>query len=239
MVGLVDFHSHILPNMDDGSRGADMSLEMLKRSFEQGVKRIVATPHFYPARETPDDFLKRRDASAESLRLAVEGEENIPEIHLGAEIAYFSGIGRSALLDKLAIKGTRVVLIEMPFNRWSDAMIDDVAMASSNLGLTTVMAHIERYASAQSKDVVEELISRDIIMQANAESFLRLGKGKMVKMLQSRAVCLLGSDCHDLNERCPNLGDAARFIEKKAGSGVLDDVFELSENLLSSAESLV
>ena len=43
---LVDFHSHILPRMDDGSSSVDQSIRMLQMEKEQGIGAVVATPHF-------------------------------------------------------------------------------------------------------------------------------------------------------------------------------------------------
>ncbi|MCD8379114.1 MAG: histidinol-phosphatase, partial [Lachnospiraceae bacterium] len=48
---MIDFHSHFLPGLDDGSKSVEESLEMLALSWESGVDRIVATPHFYASKE--------------------------------------------------------------------------------------------------------------------------------------------------------------------------------------------
>ena len=44
---MIDWHSHVLPQMDDGSKSAEESLAMLKMQSEQGVDTVIATPHFY------------------------------------------------------------------------------------------------------------------------------------------------------------------------------------------------
>ena len=56
---MIDFHSHILPGMDDGSSSPEESLAMLEVSAEQGVDEIFATSHFYPDEEDPASFLAR------------------------------------------------------------------------------------------------------------------------------------------------------------------------------------
>ena len=56
---MIDFHSHILPAMDDGSKNIEESLQMLRMLQEQGVERVIATPHFYADENPPDVFLRR------------------------------------------------------------------------------------------------------------------------------------------------------------------------------------
>ena len=57
MEGIIDFHSHILPGIDDGSADPEESLELLRRSARQGIRKMVATPHFYPRYDSPEKFL--------------------------------------------------------------------------------------------------------------------------------------------------------------------------------------
>ena len=58
---IVDFHSHVLPGIDDGSRSVEESLVMLKRMQDQGIAAVVATPHFYASHHFPEEFLERRE----------------------------------------------------------------------------------------------------------------------------------------------------------------------------------
>ena len=58
---MIDFHSHILPEMDDGSKDAKMSLAMLQMEREQGVTEVVFTPHFYPQQDTVAHFLRKEN----------------------------------------------------------------------------------------------------------------------------------------------------------------------------------
>jgi protein-tyrosine phosphatase len=60
LAGVLDFHSHILPEVDDGSQSVDESILMINALAEQGIDRIVATPHFYANDESVSEFLVRR-----------------------------------------------------------------------------------------------------------------------------------------------------------------------------------
>ena len=59
MGAIIDFHSHILPGVDDGSQSVQESLAMLKMEAEQGIQHVIATPHFYPKHDSPEHFLER------------------------------------------------------------------------------------------------------------------------------------------------------------------------------------
>ena len=69
---MIDFHTHILPKMDDGSKSTEESIAMLKMQAEQGIRWVVATPHFYAEHESPQDFLQRRNHSYQSLQKEIE-----------------------------------------------------------------------------------------------------------------------------------------------------------------------
>ena len=67
----IDFHSHVLPGVDDGSATVEESLRMLRLQAEQGVTHVVATPHFYPMQDSPNRFLERRAKTEKRLRQAM------------------------------------------------------------------------------------------------------------------------------------------------------------------------
>ena len=85
----VDFHTHLLPCMDDGSVSPLESRRMLDIMCADGVSEIVLTPHFYPDRESPDTFLSRRAESVAALRTILRLSD--PRLYLGAEVAYYVG----------------------------------------------------------------------------------------------------------------------------------------------------
>lgn len=146
---MIDFHTHILPEMDDGSESVEESIQMLELSAQQGVKWMVATPHFYADREDPKTFLERRHEAHVRLEQGIGGRENLPKIMLGAEVRYYEGISQSRELQKLKIEDSNLLLLEMPFIPWSDRMLHELVLAQKRSGLQIVLAHIERYLSFQ------------------------------------------------------------------------------------------
>lgn len=218
---MIDFHSHILPNMDDGSSSLRESLSMLDLLSQQGMDLVVATPHFYANDNSVDEFLDRRRRSAEALLTVLRPEH--PEIRLGAEVRYYEGISRNPDLKKLRIESTRLLLLEMPFARWTEYTVrelTDLSLSSTVL----VLAHVERYLGFQPSSVIDRLLGSGILLQINA-SYLnhRFTRSGALGMLGRQQVHFLGSDCHNLTDRAPEIGKAYGLIEKKFGSEFLSD----------------
>lgn len=221
---MIDFHSHILPSVDDGSKSLEMTRQMLEASFRQGVKHIVATPHFYATNTTVEAFLQRRDAGWDSLR-----EQTEPRVHLGAEVAYFPNMSRSDAMQQLQIDQTGLLLVEMPFEQWTDRVIADVCALQDRQGLTPVLAHVERYRHrTMFPRYKDQLRAAGVLFQCNGEAFLcSRTKGWALRQAKRGYVHFLGSDSHNMTTRCPNLGQAAEVLEKKLGTNWL---LELEEN---------
>ena len=220
---MTDFHSHLLPGIDDGSDSPETSLAMLRTWREQNITRIAATPHFYADVMNPRDFLRARQAAYDTLRGAMEENDLHAELILGAEVHYFSGMSAADALDDLCLEGTRLLLLEMPFTSgWSESMLRDVA-AIRRRGILPVAAHIERYIPLQPKRLVREFMDLDILIQSNAEFFLtRRTERVALRMLREGRVHFLGSDAHNTGTRPPNLGKALALIEKKLGPEAME-----------------
>ena len=62
MTNIIDFHTHILPEIDDGSQSIKESIQLVKKLSEQGVKTIIATPHFHTEPDTLDLFIRKRNS---------------------------------------------------------------------------------------------------------------------------------------------------------------------------------
>lgn len=210
---MVDFHTHILPEMDDGSDSVETSLAMLEESALQGVDVICATPHFYADETDPDEFLARRAASFARLRAAAAGRAAYPRVVLGAEVLYFPGLSGAEQLRRLCLEGTRYLLIEPPMLPWSEAMLDEIEACSETLGCVPVVAHVDRYMRVLDDDsLLDRLRGRRVLIQMNAAFFLhRRSREFALECLRDDRFHFLGSDCHDLRGRAPNLGDAERI----------------------------
>ncbi len=227
---IIDFHSHILPGMDDGSRDVETSLEMLRMSGEQGVQIQVLTSHYYPWKEEIDSFCDRRDRSFSAL---LQKKPSTPQLICGAEVAYFRHMNH-ADLSKLCVGNGRTLLIEMPFESWTNSIVDDISFLSLDMEYRIVLAHVERFMHyGGNRQKLEDLSSLPIVYQINAEAFLHFRTRRIaVELIKSGYPIILGSDAHNCTSRKPNIAEGRGFIEKRFGSNCLDKMDFTASSLL-------
>ena len=244
---MIDIHSHVLPGIDDGSKDAEMSAQMLLESRRQGVEWMCFTPHFYADMTDPDTFLRKRENATDLLiaELKESGSEyqNDPDVNkkypgfvLGAEVHYYRGIGRSEDIRKLCIGNSSYLLLEPQFRTWTPAFLEDVRTLRDELDLKVIIAHIERYLD-QDKHLVNELLDEQgIYIQSNAEAFIdRKTRKKVMKLLEDGRIDLLGSDCHNMTYRPPDMLLAWEIIEDKLGERPLKRIENNGRNLIEQA----
>lgn len=227
---IIDFHAHILPRADHGSDSLRTSEHQIQLYRKYGITSVVATPHFYPQKNTVDEFLERRESSCEKLKEILRDEDVC--VYQGAEVLICPGIDRMDGLQRLCIKGTDVILLELPFTAWSDAHIEAVRNIS-NSGLTVVMAHINRYSDRNIEKLAREC---DVLYQINSEIAKGLFyKNKTDKLVRSLSIVALGSDLHGAAESSPlvKLLKLNKYLEKKK-----NDVMSETSLLLEGAEPI-
>lgn len=229
---MIDFHSHILPLMDDGSKSNEESIKMLKLLKEQGINTVVATPHFYPEVESVDEFLKRRNVSFSELKRELVSD--LPDIILGAEVKFYPGISRMDGIEKLCIENSRVLLLEMPFTYWTELTIKEVIDIANLKNITVVLAHIDRYFSYQNDKIWNRLFESGILMQVNSDSLLTFfSRCKVIKFFKKNMIHFIGSDCHNLISRPPKICDAIQIISKKLGFHCVDFMTDFALGVLN------
>ena len=228
---MIDWHSHILPKVDDGSKSIEESIALLDMLEEQGVDTVVASSHFYPNDERVSSFLERRQAAYEKLcRYTADRSQ---KILLGAEVYYYPGICRMDKLSELRLENSKILLLEMPFAKWSDYTIGEVIEIASSRDFTVLIAHLDRYMEFQSVKVLENLIGNGVLMQANASFFDGyFKKRRALKMLNDGYIHVIGSDCHNLTSRPPQIGNAFDAIQKKFGEDFLRRMNHFGKRIL-------
>lgn len=222
---IIDFHSHILPAADHGSDGVATSAAQLQLMHEAGTNAVVMTPHFYPNQTTLPAFLARREASVKLL--AEMKRPEAMQLYLGAEVLVCPGLQEMEGLERLAIVGTNVILLEMPFRTWDSNIIETV-LEIRERGLCPVLAHIDRY----QPDGVHSLLRQGLHAQLNADGVAgMLAYLRNRKYLQGNAVVALGSDLHGAVR-----GGYQHFLRARARLGSkADAIFARSMTLLEHA----
>lgn len=243
---MIDFHAHILPGMDDGSSSLAMTEAMLREEKRQGVECVVATPHFYANQMAINVFLEKRAAAMVGVeRICRESGGEIPEVVTGAEVFYFSGMGDAREISRLCVEGTKTILVEMPFREWSAELLRDIEALTGRRGLHVVLAHVERYIGIQrNTHVWNQLLSLPLTPQINAGSFLkpdglfRSNRNRRFCMdfLKAHPHLIVASDCHNMENRAPNLGLARAEIAAALGAEALKGIDAAGREALFRAE---
>ena len=234
MTAVFDFHTHILPGIDDGSRNVEESLAMLVELTRQGATGLAATPHFYAQRSSPEIFFAKRHAAWEKLKPCLKS--GTPEVRLGAEVQYFEGINRYEGLEKFCIEGTKLLLVEMPVGTWTMRMISTILEVNSRENVTVLLAHIERYLPYRNQNAFEQLIEHGVLMQASTGFFVEKRRAA-IKLLQGDKIHLLGTDSHNMDNRKPNMAQALEAINRKKGAQLLRELRQREAVALNETEN--
>lgn len=230
---IVDFHSHILPKMDDGSDSMRTSLSMLQAEWEQGVRRVVLTPHFYCEEESVSSFLQRRNRAFAALQAKTNGKA-FPELCLGAEVAMSSALCRMDLMP-LCITGTNILLLELPYhNRFR---LREVETVMNRNDVQIVFAHIERFYRLWNRETFTAVMELPVYKQMNCGSLCRAGwweRRRLLRWIADGEIHLLGTDAHNLTSRVINMQPALHLLERKKLSEEASEMMERATRLTNA-----
>ena len=241
---MIDIHSHIVFDVDDGPKTIEDSRALLEESYRQGVRTIISTSHRRKGMfETPEAKIEENFKQVQEL--AKEIADDLTILY-GAEIYYTSDI-----LDKLE-QGKIPRLADSQYALIEFSMITpykEIHTALSNvlrLGVTPVVAHIERYHCLEHDEKkVRDLINMGCYTQINSSSVLKPKLfGDTYKFMKKRAqffmekdlVHFVASDMHNLNPRPPYMQEAYQIISKKYGKSHAEQLFRKNQELLLRSE---
>ena len=215
---MLDLHCHILPGIDDGSKNSEMSSILLKEELKQGVKAIVFTPHYNVHRISLEEFLRRRENSFNKLMQLPEAKDSGMKFKLGAEV-YFSTKLNEMELDDLCFTDTNYILVEFPTDEKPYGMTHTL-VDMINRGYQPILAHVERYPYFTADPTkLYDLVEKGCIVQVNGGSVIE-GNKIVMKYIKWGMAQLICSDCHNPENRAPNLRDAYTIIKKKFGENI-------------------
>ncbi len=197
---MTDIHSHIIYNVDDGSKSIEESIELLRMMKECGFDNVIMTPHFIEGSE----YCSYNPEKLEKLNILREEvkKHNIDiNLYLGNEIFVNDHIIED-IKNNLAysLNNTKYFLFELPFHNQIIGL-KDMIYEMKIQGYTPILAHPERYSYFQNNyDLVDELKEEGLLFQCNYSSIIgHYGKEseKLLKyMLKNHYVDYLGTDIH-------------------------------------------
>lgn len=224
--GITDWHSHVLPGVDDGFRNMEDSIELLRHYDDLGVKTLWLTPHIMEDYPNTTDKLKMR---FEELKKAWDG--NV-KLRLASENMLDSLFEeRLAARDLLPIgNGADHLLVETSY--FSAPMgFDNILDSIMAAGYYPLLAHPERYTYMNEKDYAR-LREKGVKMQLNYVSLVggygETSRKKAIWLLQNGCIDVVGSDVHRLES---NRKLIAKAPDKKEHLDLLRNLTNDKNNL--------
>lgn len=238
--GMVDFHTHILPEMDDGAEDLPESKKMLEMFIRQGVDTICLTPHFYSYKENLETFLERRKKSF----AAIEPYQKELGVHfaLASETFFSDYLFHLEDISPLCMKdssGRRYLLTELPFaSSFSERTLDRISRLIDTYSVCPVLAHIERYPKLiNHKKLIGRLIDMGCLMQINLSAFQKgfFLKRKLLGYIRNDLIHVVGTDAHHVQQRAPNYLDGIAAIRKSLDDGAVDRMNQNARRIVSGS----
>lgn len=231
-----DMHSHILPEMDDGSESVELSLKIIDKLQSQGVNNICFTPHYYSNEESIDDFTKRRQNSLGKLLPVIPSEVNYT---VGAEVYVTSFLFNNKDLSQLCYGNSKYILCEFSFgSHFGESTMQSFYKLQGNYGLKPVLTHIERYGNLMDNErLIQQLVHDGIIIQSNVGAYDSLFKRrKLIKYIRRGYIKILGTDCHSLSRGNPDrYMSTVELIKNRCSEKCVKDIMSTSAKIFESA----
>lgn len=238
----VDFHTHFLPDMDDGAKNVEKSYSMLKKMADEGVDVVFATPHCLLSREEEKSFIKRRNESFDIIKeylYQMNPDFKVPEMRKGAEIRVSREMDHFEFPEELVLEGTNLMLFELPYGDYSTTYGENIYDLSLRAKVTPVIAHIERYIDFYSEEDYNFIFSiPNVICQVTSDFMENKKIAKFTaNLIRNEIPLIFGSDCHNMSSRPPYMASAflkeKKFCSKnKIPTHIMDALFEFNRSLI-------
>lgn len=232
---MIDVHSHILPNIDDGSRSIEETFNLIKEAKEAGFEGIVCTSHYmenYYETNRPE-----REVWINAIHENLENKNIDMNLYLGNEI-YMSDNIIELLEDGKAttMNDTSYVLFELPMNA-EPMNLYDMVYEMQQYKIVPILAHPERYSFVQTDpELIYDLIDKGVLMQANYGSIIgQYGKkAQMIvqKFLENNMIHMLGTDVHRQNTIYPKIPEIILELKALIGEEKVKELTTINPELV-------
>jgi len=236
---MIDIHTHILPNLDDGPLTVQEALNLARTAWEAGTCTLVATPHVL---NRLNSALNARliEAFAEFRRIL---EVELPEMKLvlGSELYFQPGLADLAQYRAATINGTRrYLLVEFPLVDIPSGFERELS-ALQQAEIVPIIAHPERNGLVISKPAtVKKMVHAGALIQINGGSltgaFGRPVKKLAQNLLRMGWVHFIASDAHGMQQRGPDLRAAVEAAAQIIGAAAARRLVEEHPQIVLAGE---
>ena len=232
---MIDVHSHILPNIDDGSRSIDETFNLIKEAKEAGFEGIICTSHYmenYYETDRPE-----REVWINAIHENLKNKNIEMNLYLGNEIYMSDNIIKLLEDGKATTRNdTSYVLFELPLNV-EPMNLYDMVYEMQQYKIVPILAHPERYSFVQTDpELIYDLIDKGVLMQANYGSIVgQYGKkAQMIvqKFLENNMIHMLGTDAHRQNTIYPKIPEILVELKSLIGEEKLNELTTVNPELV-------
>lgn len=228
---MIDIHSHLIPNVDDGAKTPQETIELIKEAEKVGITDIILTPHYIinAYEQNANTLILLKD----KLQQIIDKDNINVKLHIGMEVYIINNL--IDLLKQnvlLTLANSKYLLIELPMNTHVQ-YLDIIIFKLIENNIIPIIAHPERYKFIQENpDKVEELIESGCLMQSNIGSILCIygnhAKQTVKYLLKNDLVHFLATDTHRKNTIYPLLEKATKKIEKIIGKEKTEELIKIN-----------
>ena len=236
---MIDFHSHILPGIDDGAKNLEQSIAMVNEAIKVGFTKIISTSHYM------ENYYECNEKNRKELLEQVQKNVNGIELCLGNEIYITNNI--IELLQNgqaSSINGTKYVLFEFPLINTRPMNDKEVIYRLVENGYIPIIAHPERYPFIQENpDYLYELEEMGALFQANYGSIIGMyglkAKKTLKILLKNNLISFFGSDAHRPEQVYNKMPKIIKKLKKIISNEEFEEFTEINPERVLKNENII
>ena len=238
---MIDFHSHIIPNIDDGSSSLEESINLIKEAEKAGFTAIISTSHYIEGYY--DYNQEERKKYLENLYNAENNDKNV-KLYLGSEIYITEDMFELIEQEKAStINNSRYILFELPMNS-KTFLAKEIVYRAIEKGYLPIIAHPERYTYVQEDiNYARELSNMGALFQSNYGSIIGMygnhAKKTIYKLLEDDLIQFLGSDVHREGQIYNKVPKILKKLEKVISKKKIEELTQINAEKVLNKENIL
>lgn len=238
---MIDFHSHIIPNIDDGSSSLEESINLIKEAEKAGFTAIISTSHYIEGYY--DYNQEERKKYLENLYNIENNDKNV-KLYLGSEIYITEDMFELIEQEKAStINNSRYILFELPMNS-KTFLAKEIVYRAIEKGYLPIIAHPERYTYVQEDiNYARELSNMGALFQSNYGSIIGMygnhAKKTIYKLLEDDLIQFLGSDVHREGQIYNKVPKILKKLEKIISKKKIEELTQINAEKVLNNENIL
>ena len=231
---MIDIHTHILYNIDDGAATLENSLDLIRLEIENDVDSVVLTPHFDPYFDAMDEFVEKRDRHYGELVEKAAGK-NV-KLYTGSEVFYSPMLLYYSSLKTLCFFNKKYLLIEFNlYHNFDREFFNDIAKIGEKFNVIPIIAHVESYEQIRKNyRILNKFRDIGCVIQINADHLLDNANNRFfAKLFKNNLVDIVASDCHDTVKRPPRMKEAMELVKNLYGEAYYDKIISNQKKIIN------